>query len=1160
MQLIDGRYLYSATDLDNDLECRFLTVLNEAVARRELVRPERDATAKLIAEKGELHERRYLETMRAVHGADLTEFPSRVGRSLAEMQAADDATLEAMARGTKFIYQATFFDGQFLGRTDFLRRVETPSARWPWSYEVLDTKLAMSAKPYYVLQLCNYSEQLERLQGTRPEFGYVILGSGEEQRFRIDDFFAYYAHRKAAFLAERAAPGGDPYPDETAHCTVCEWATSCERRRVADDHLSLVAWMRSDQIDKLKTAGITKVAQLANAAPGERPTGMTPRTFDALRAQARLQHRQQLAIDAGMRDGRQYSYEFIERDPSYGDARYGLEWLPQPDNGDIFFDMEGDPLYAPGQSLEYLFGAYLPLEKEYVPFWATSVRDERAAVEAFIDFVRDRRSRFPGMHVYHYAPYEPSALKRLVGRYATREDELDDLLRGEVFVDLYTVVRQGIRISQPGYSIKQLEPFYGFTRATNTRAGDDSILQFEAWLASGDDAILDDIRRYNEDDCVSTHLLREWLLARRAERIEKTGVAFDWRPQPEPRAPAVDEARSELERELLRDLTPPVSLDALRACDESFRARWLLGNLVEFHRREAKPAWWAIYDRYANVDQLEEFDSDAIGGLALDPRAEPYTLSPRDRTFVYTYTFPKQQFTLSENDKPHCAVMQKPAGTIVAIREDEGRLEIKLPGKVEPDSIRALIPGPPIDTKTQRAALARVAQAYADGSLGERWPAARDLLLARAPRINGLAPGAPVQPPVVSADAIASLAHALDRSYLVVQGPPGSGKSSKGATVIAGLLIAGKRVGILSGGHKAIQHLLEKVEAALRLRGASVRGLYQCSKEAGTERADSMIRWVNDYAAFDAPHELAAGTSWMFSREAFVDRYDYLFIDEAGQTSLADALACAPCASNVVLLGDPLQLKQVSQGSHPIGTDGSVLQHVLGEHHTIPEDRGIFLNVTYRLPPAICSFVSTMVYEHRLRPDDRTGTHGVRSSLINGSGLRYLPVAHAGNRRESVQEAEAITDQIAQLLDGRVSVEGRAERPLSQRDVLIVAPYNAQRKLLRRTLAAAGLGDIRVGTVDKFQGQEAPVVFYSMSTSSDDDMPRDVGFLFEQNRLNVAITRAQCVSILVCSPRLLDVRCGSVEHMRLTNLLCAYVAAAEPLDPANGSAHGLLIA
>jgi len=1144
MQKIDGRFVYSASDLNNFLECRHLTELERRVALGQLERPERDATVELIAQKGLAHEAKHLARLKETYGERLVAFEDRAENTDAGLRAAEAATVAAMAAGAEIIFQATFFDGTFLGRADFLRKVDDPNSRWGWNYEVLDTKLALSTKPYFLLQLCNYNEHIARITGSAPTYGYIILGSGVEQRFRIDDYAAYYRYVKRSFLANVQSVSA-AYPLAVGHCSVCPWTQMCEDRRLADDHLSVVANIRRDQIAKLESAGIPTLTALAEASPAQRPRGMREDTYHWLHMQAERQLAQRRAEAEG--DPFPYSYSFREAKETGG-----LAHLPEPAPGDVFFDIEGDPLYAPGRGLEYLWGVYLPDEDRYLPFWAHDLNQERAAFEALVDFLKARAEAYPGMHVYHYAPYETTALRRLMGTYGSREDDIDTFLRNETFVDLYPIVRQSLWISQPSYSIKKVEKLYRMKREALTKAGDDSILQFETWLATHDDSILADIQRYNDEDCRSTHLLREWLVRLRTELNATRETPIPWFTKTAEEPKQAPQNVPALAVEMLGNIAAPTSPADLREASETFRAQWLLGNLMQYHRREAKPEWWAFFDRRKRPDDLEEHDKDALGGLRLLADIPPWKTGAKDKNFTYAYAFEPQEHHLKS--RAHCAHSGKPV-EIVKLDDDALRIDIKVSAKIDPPQLSAIIPPGPLNHEPKQRAVEVIAREYVDGILEARHPVVADMLFARKPLLDDRERGAQIQPDPLTKQSVSATIAALANSYLFVQGPPGSGKSTSGAWAIVDLIAAGKSVGVMANGHKAVHNLLRKVEETAIARGVRFSGAHKESDATeGSAYVSAagcdFIESSDDYGFLcDESRQLISGSSHAWAAEKLARTVDYLFIDEAGQISLADALVAAMKADNVVLLGDPLQLPQVSQGSHPLGTDLSILEHLLGEAGTVPKDAGVFLELSYRMHPEIGDFISKAIYEGRLRSAERTAGNRVASRGLTGSGLRYVPVEHEGNSRCAPEESERIVEEIRLLLAGTVAVNGEAERKLTQHDIMIVAPYNVQRRKIGEDLKRAGLADVRVGTVDKFQGQEAPVVFYSMTTSSAENIPRGKDFLFDKNRFNVAVSRAQCMSVLVCSPRLLDAPCKKPHEMLLVNLLCSFIEAATEVEP-----------
>ena len=1116
MRFLNGRLVLSPSDLNDYVECPHLTGLSLEVALGSHPRPHvASEQNELLRRKGQEHEAAYLAQLRR-QGRDVVEI---VAPDPWDFEADAHATMEAMRAGAEIIYQATFVDGDWRGRADFLERVDRPTALGAWGYEPLDAKLARGEKPTYVVQLCFYGEAIGRLQGVAPEQMHVLLGIGERRTLRYADFAAYYRRLRRGFEAAVARPDAtEPYRVE--HCALCEFREVCDERWRAEDHLVLVAGMRRDQVPRLRSAGLPTLASLAAAAPTIGIERMAARTFETLRDQAGLQ----LARRATGR---------LEWHPLAAEPGCGFELLPRPSTGDVMFDIEGDPFWEPARGLHFLFGLLVADAEQvaYRPAWAHTREQERSSFEALVDLLHERLARYPDMHVYHYGAYEPSAITQLMGVYGTREDAVDELLRRAIFVDLHRIVRQGLRAGVPGYSLKEVEQLAGFQRSAAVQSGTLAVLQYERWMESRERERLEAIAAYNEEDCRATLALRDWLLSQRPEAT----------PWPQTVAPTeVDENRlaADREREALRQ--------ALTAGTTSGSPQWLAGELLEYHRREARPAWWWFFERRdrMSADDLAA-DAESIGKL--EPTGEPPIRIKQ--SLVHRLRFPAQQHKLAPGDTPVDPATKGPGGTVHEVDDVAGVLTLRRGPSLQRVPLpKALIPARPYDTSEQRAALSRLASCIRAGGTG--YPALRDILGRARPRLVGSARRDVIQ--TTDPDEVRELAASLDGSYLFIQGPPGTGKTWMGARIVVELMRRGRRVGVAATSHKAIHNLLDEIERAAADEDFTFRGLKKASKSAGESLyagrfiASSLETRMAPFV--DAGREvlLFAGTAWLFAhRDLDGERpggplVDTLVIDEAGQVALADALAMGTSARNVVLLGDPLQLAQVSQGMHPPGTEKSVLEHLLGEHATVPTDMGVFLERTRRMHPDVCRFISEVVYDGRL-----AGTPEVaRQTTGRGTGLRYLPVPHPGNTTISSEEAVRVAAEIRGML-GASWTNARGEtRALAEGDFMVVAPYNAQVRRLRQALGEARLAGVPVGTVDKFQGREAAVVFYSMATSSAEDIPRSLEFLFSRNRLNVAISRAMCLAYVVASPRLLDVACRTVEQMRMVNGLCRLVEVA----------------
>jgi predicted RecB family nuclease len=1153
MDRANGQLIVSPTDLVGFLACGHLSVLDLEALDGHLHKPNRDdAELEVLQRRGLEHEAAYLASL-ARDGLNVSEIaePAADVDRITGLRDREADTVAAMRAGADIVFQATFLDERFdvawRGHADFLRKVERPSSLGEHSYEPEDTKLARQVKPSAVLQLCHYAEQVERLQEIAPDQVHVVLGGRQRVSVRLADVAAYYRAARARFLTALTQQR-TTYPLPVGHCAVCRWVESCERRREDDDHLCRVANLTREHARKFETAGIDTLAALATSSDALTVPGIGAATLTRLRQQACLQAERGTATVPPV--------ELIL--PVEADR--GLAFLPEPNPGDLFYDIEGDPYVGDG-GIEYLHGiGWIDGNNfKFQGLWAHTAAEERQAFEELIDLIVERRRDHPQMHVYHYAPYEPSALGKLMGCYGTREDELDDLLRGGVFVDLYRVVRQGLVIGSTSYSLKKLEPLYMEARTAEIVDAGSSIVEYERWLQTNDQQILNDIEAYNCDDVESTWRLRDWLEERRQELIA-SGQVVD---RPSLRATEGDEeepAEFEREEDVLADhllhgrVDPPTEAD-----DEDTRASWLMAHLLRWHRREDKPEWWRYFDRILNCDEADLLaDTEAIAGLSV--AGEP---TPDKRSLIWHYEFDPDQ----EHKLPVGKQVLDPAtartkyltgdgppgpGTLVSIDHAFGTLSLRRGATSAALHPTALIPAGPIRTAEQRFSLQRVAAALLEHGIEGPGPAeaARQFLAGRAPRVNGGDPGDPLRVDGESAlDAAVRLALALDRSFLPIQGPPGSGKTFTAARIITALVTAGRTVGITANSHAVIGNLLKEVTEQASDQGIGLRAIQKVSNPSdGFSHPSVQATTKNEdveNALSGGAVDVVAGTAWLFAREGMTEAVDTLVIDEAGQLSLANVIAVAPAASNLVLVGDPRQLAQPSKGTHPAGAEVSGLDHVLRGEATMPDHLGLFLDRTWRMHPEICEFISEQVYDGRLESEAHCATQQVDDGpVVGGTGLRWIPVEHEGNRTSSAEEGKAVALAFEALLGRMWTDHTGARAPIGIDDILVVAPYNAQVHLLTECLPPGA----RVGTVDKFQGQQAPAVLVSLTASSAEDVPRGMEFLYSRNRINVAVSRAKALCVMVGSPTLLAVSCRTVDQMRLANVLCRYVEMAERPD------------
>ncbi len=1128
-QAPDGTVVLSASDVTQALTCewRFVRLVEAQLGMGPKPVEEADPMTEITSVLGNRHELALLEKLSAEHDGDVVEIAPPWDRGDDQQQGyfehledAVNETRQALAQRRRVVFQGAFFDGAFQGFADFLVWNEKGF------YEVYDSKLARSAKVSALLQLAAYAEQLRGSGIPVGQTVYLMLGSGEIVDYLLADIEPVYQlrMRKLRHMVEERSHAGragfGPARWSDGGYSFCGECGSCEEEIVAHDDLLQVSDMRRDQRAKIMAQGLSTMELFAHyEGPIE---GLNPRSHDNLKQQALAQVRNRR--EQGARP-----YFTVDRPE-------GLLALPDPSPGDLFFDFEGDPLYQEGErwGIDYLFG-WVDAEGQFDHHWVDSLADEKEAFEKFVDLVLKRRAEYPDMHVYHYASYEQTHLLQLAQRHGTREEDVDQFAREHVLVNMLPLVKNSLRLGQPSYSIKYLEKVYLSTpREGDTTNAVDSVVDYHAYraaLEAGDHSKAHEIKasvlKYNTTDCESTRELFHWLLPHRpGEYIPPEPRESDSQAAEDPHAL----------RDALRSLVADVKRSERTANDHAVA---LAAEALEYHRREGRTFWWSHFRRLS--DPIPGWEDERgvvmVNGVRVVRDWEP------KRTVMYRQLEIQGRFapgtTLKQGEKPFVVYDLPPPAALInptnphargastrskVVEAGEGWVLIEEGAAIDDGEWNqvplALTPSTPPNDKALRTAIVAWATGLEGALLEGQMPhdPALDILRRQPPRAVITYPDE-VQS---VAEAITQTVVDLDYSYLAIQGPPGTGKTYNAAQVIANLVHRGWKVGVVAQSHAAIENVLESVAG----RGIDASDIGK--KQGLTQVADAEKPWTwlkenTDVGRFlqEPGGCVVGGTTWTFcSDKAVTPRgLDLIVVEEAGQYSLANTIAVSVATKRLLLLGDPQQLPEVTQGSHPEPINTSALGWLSRDHDVLPKELGIFLETTRRMHPDLCDVVSTLSYEGRLD----AMSHPDRQLEGVAPGLHTVAVEHFGNSVESAEEAEEVVRIVGQAIT-RSWTEGTHTAPLGQwkENIIVVAPYNAQVNRIRRALDEAGFDAIPVGTVDKFQGQEAVVAIVSMAASSLEEVPRGLDFLLQRNRLNVAISRAKWAAYLVYSPGILE--------------------------------------
>lgn len=1127
MKKIGDSIQYSASDLVNYLGCKHLTELDRKNTLGLIEPPDwQNPALAFLQQKGDEHEQAYVNYLKS-KGIKVCELD---GNSM-------NQTIEALNNGYDIITQARFQIDGFVGIADILRKVPRKSNLGEFHYEIEDTKLAQETKAGTVLQLCLYSDLLGQVQGITPENMYVVK-PGEDfpiDKYRFPEFEAYYHFVKNQFINEVNADINACYPLPVAKCDTCRWWKECYDKWHSDDHLTLIAGIRSNQTKELSNQGISTLEEYANEPEPfrKKPENGSTETYSKIHNQARIQLKGRKAD--------KLLYDLIPVEPLRG-----LNRLPTPSKGDIYFDIEGDHFYEEG-GIEYLLGVSYLLEGNNIfkGFWAKNRNEEKAAFTNFTELILAQWENYPDMHIYHYAPYEPTSVKRLASRYAIYEEEVDKILRAELFIDLFSVIKESLRASVESYSLKEMEKFTEYKREANLRLASDARRRMSAALDFNDfttmsEADFELIEVYNKDDCIATLHLHRWLENIYEQEVKngknlirpelKTGDASD----------AVEEKDAEA-KALYDGLVASLPSD-VEEWDNEANAKWLLAHQIEFYRREQKSAWWEFF----RLNDLEDFDmlNERKGIFGLKYIS---THPDSKRVPIHTYQYPSQEISLEVGKVLHEPKGDK-MGEIYDFSLEAKTIDIKKTKATAQIHPFTLFINDIVSPGILVPSLFKFARAVIDYGFegNEYYRAGRDLLLKKTLRLSDGKEIFTNKSETTEQTAL-RLALDLNNGVLPIQGPPGTGKTYLGGGLIVELARKGYKIGVTAVSHKVIRNLLDKSEERGQDMDFPIVIKHKGKSGVKIEPGDN-VTVKNKQEAYTELNNgaVVGGTAWLWADDDFEEVLDYLFVDEAGQMSLTNVLTISRATKNIILLGDPQQLEQPTKGTHPENADVSALEHLLDGHMTMPNDKGVFLGTTWRLNPEISRFTSTLYYEGRLGSKE-----GLEKQIISGntpfqgSGLFMIPVNHSGNQSQSHEEVEIIVKLVNHLKNSDIEWSDRNNEKfkLEEKDIKIIAPYNAQVSALKEKLP-----NLAIGTVDKFQGQEAPVVIYSMTSSSQEDAPRGMSFLYSPNRLNVATSRAKCISVLVATQKLFEAECNTIEQMKWANGLCLYREMAKKVD------------
>ncbi len=1157
--------------------------LEELVIRKRFTGkiPPKSELEKQLIKDGERHERILLESL-----ADENNNIVNIGDFPANQRFKE--TINSMKKKVAYIYQGSLKNSEIKGSADVLKRTNKPSRLGDWSYIPIECKLSSKSKTTFIIQSCAYCDLLESIQGIKANYFELYLGGKNFAKFETKKYWNWYSLLKKRYkdFIANFDEQIEPFLTPGDHG---KWTDYVNEKLKTKRDLILVAGMTQSQRSKLIKNGIKTIDEFAALKSKNKIFISKKDTLRNLYQQSKVQVLPKLTDDRPNLEPRIWS-ELKKDNNNIKNI------LPLKNDGDIWFDMEGFHDSVTGIKLEYLFGAcYSKNGKiKFEKWWAHDHQEEGESFEQWATWVEERRINYPELHIYHYGNYEKDAMRKLQQKHPNSNavGVINNWLRDGLLIDLLPIVKNAIFLGEESYSIKKVEKLYREKRKTEITNAADSVVAYQRFLESGEkkelkeSPLLQNIEKYNKDDCESTEELHRFLFNLKGQH-KKINLFFENKIDKKISENKEPNAYDEINK--ISDILFTQIPKKLRNLDEeniinepnhplthigplgiSWKSQRVLSQLLRFHSNEAKALWWRYFDRKgADIFELEK-DSECIHeAIFIDKKKD---LIKNKELLLYNFKYEPSQNSKLQSDFLDGGLEMEIQQTGLSLNvqkldDNKGIISFKKQDKKcerwkkENKEIKNFeiedFPGLPINCslfKRERdlgiTLIDRLfPQAEAWIKDKETVPESLKNLLERRGNDEIVKLNTNLKNSNSGfAEQITEYIKNQTSTILALQGPPGTGKSTLIAEVIIGLALKDKRIAICANSHPAIDNLLIKIKEISNDKSIDLK-VVKSDNSKSIERINKLNKYsISTIQSKKITKEMpiVGGTAWAHSTEESINNYDLLVIEEAGQMSLANTAVISRCAKSIILLGDQQQLSQPTKAEHQFGGGLSCLEYWINNKKVVPENLGIFLGKSWRMEPSITSIVSELFYEGKLKSNEKNNknklilTNPIQSSngnYIPSQGFHFENVPHIGNSQSSKEEAIKIKEIVDKLYGSKYEYFSKSNiisGEITKKHILVIAPYNAQVNLLKKYLNDKA----RISTVDKFQGQEAPISIFSLTASSGHDAPRGLDFLLQPNRINVAISRAKCLSIVVGSNHLSSTLVKSIKDAELINTFC----------------------